>query len=231
MRFHIVPTRFAAVLPVALVVFAATPWAVAQQNNKTLSHLQNLHMPNGLRLGDKARDGDKKASPFSAAEATVDNQKWGVVLANSRPVMGVPVAAGGYSPLKRAQLVAERMGTLYKAGARFKEAGGYVVGKLNREIVLALKPANDTGKLDLLFTVDSNLDRLLNASNKGKRVTRADIAFYWRDIMLKALQNEPDIAAPLGEQDAWAKIPAGYARDKSVTPLSESQIHQPTHKP
>ena len=211
------------IAPIAAALTLAITAPLGAQVGKKPAHRITFKVP----IGDEKKD-EKKASPFTAVEQDVDGRKWGIVLANGKGVMGIPVDAGGFTPLKRAQLISDRMGKLYQGGAKFKQAAGYVVGKLNGEIVLALKPAQDAAKLELVLTIDSNLDKLLNAHAKGKPASRADIAFFWRDILIKALQDQPDIAAAPGDKNAWAKVPAGYAQDKSLTPLTDSQISGPT---
>jgi hypothetical protein len=132
---------------------------------------------------------DKKDNPFTAQEQTVDGRKWGILVANGKGVMGFSAGAGGFTPLQRARLVAERMGKLYKGGARFKRVDSYVVSKVNGATVLAIRPVPGSRKLAVLFTIDSSVDRLLNAHVKGKKATRAEIALYWRDILIKAIET------------------------------------------
>lgn len=186
------------------------------------------------RFQDKTGNG--QATPFSGEARKLKDQTWGLVLAHRQPIMAIPVSAGGLSPVQRAHAIAARLNKLYRSGVRFREPGNYLVGQLNGQIVLAMRVEQSSNtsatrsrqeeeKVHLLFTIDSHLVQYLTNKEK-KQPTCADIAFFWRDVMIKILTEDTDIATPIGEEqkDKWADVPAGYSEGKVAVVLRASQV-------
>lgn len=184
---------------------------------------------------DDKKPNDKN-NPFSAEEHEQKSHSWGVVIAKQHGIMAIPVAAGGLSPLQRAQVVAARLGKLYQTGVHFRDPKNYAVGELNGQVVLAMYTGNSAGqagekKVELLFTIDAHMLQYFTQDKGQKSLSRADIAIFWRDLIIKALTQETDIAAPGGgsakqDKDEWAHVPAGYARGQVPVPLRASQVRR-----
>jgi hypothetical protein len=125
--------------------------------------------------------------------------------------MGVPVSAGGYSVVKRAEIISNRLCELYAAHTDFRDESSYGVKKQNGETVLAVRRGTSSDLAEII-TVDANIQSLLRKEDNKPQLSREDIALWWGRMMRKAYQPKHrgmDHVDP----DEWAHVQIGGSTD------------------
>ena len=132
--------------------------------------------------------------------ATINNMQVGEVLVDGEVVLRIREAAGGYTPLQRAGVVANRLQSAFARGLTVNDV---MVGRLNNQAVLMMGE-------ELLVTADRNEARINNSTPVG-------LAVAWRQNMVAALTpgTGPVVA---GTQESW---PAWTNPDTKVVPIIE----------
>jgi len=121
------------------------------------------------------------AAVATARQATVEGKDFGEVLIDDRVVMRFQVAAGGYSPLERAQVASERLNAVLQESSDWRQFSMEPVSGLQAiyagEQLIATVTAEDAAAAD---------------------TTVLALASEWRDNIIRALGGEP----PQGEAEA-----------------------------
>lgn len=156
---------------------------------------------------------------FHSAEYTDSrNRRWSVVKVGGITVFGILTDAGNFTRQERARIISERLADLDAMDFGMTRKERYIIRTLNRETTLCInvpRTASDSRSQFLVVTVDVNFARRLGH-------TRADIAAYWRDLMIFNLkrggvkgspldQQKDWLGRPLDPDATWLNIPDGYA--------------------
>lgn len=103
-------------------------------------------------------------SPYFGTGQTLKGHSWGVVARTCEKqgggtgtfrLLGIPVDAGGYTRVRRAEIVASRLNQMHQAGA-FTDPNRIYIGQLNGEVVIMIR--RDEGAKHIV-TVDTKMAR------------------------------------------------------------------------
>lgn len=134
--------------------------------------------------------------------ATINNMQVGEVLVDGEVVLRIREAAGGYTPLQRAGVVANRLQSAFARGLTVNDV---TVGQLNDQAVLLIGD-------ELLVTADRNEARINNSTPVG-------LAVAWRRNMVAALTpGAVPVVTVAGTQESW---PAWTNSDTKIVPIIE----------
>jgi len=131
-------------------------------------------------------------NPYFGMSQTSKGHKWGVVArtcdkagggTGTFKILGIPVDAGGYTRLKRAEIVAERLNSMYRAGA-FTDPDRIYIGRLNGQTVIMVR--RDYGSQHIV-TVDTNMARYYHKSVRSTALLVRDrLRYCARRIVINA---------------------------------------------
>ncbi|MHB0935318.1 MAG: hypothetical protein ACYDCO_07100 [Armatimonadota bacterium] len=131
--------------------------------------------------------------------ATINNMQVGEVLVDGEVVLRIREAAGGYTAVQRAGVVANRLSAAFARGLTVSDVQ---VGRLNNQAVLMMGE-------NLLVTADRNEARINNSTPVG-------LAVAWRQNMVTALSPTGGTPTVAGTQESW---PAWTDPDTKVVPI------------
>jgi hypothetical protein len=172
------------------------------------------------RQASQAQESATRGRPFCASTEVLRGRKWGLVVANGKPVMGVPGGAGGYSVVKRAEIIAGRLCDLYAAHTDFRDENSYGVRKQNGEIVLAVRRGKSSDLVEVI-TVDATIQTLLRKEDNKPQLSREEIAAWWGRMLRKAwLPGQRGLERV--DPNGWGHVSAGGATGEKAGTGSDS---------